>query len=89
LFVQAQYTTLDSLESQAYEKISKQLQIIKEPETGYGEVTIPVRSTRVIKDISVFKSKDTITSEKELDIYLEELKASLVKILETNDVRLF
>lgn len=89
LFVQAQYTTLDSLESQAYEKISKQLQIIKEPETGYGEVAVPVRSTRVIKDISVFKSKDTITSEKELDIYLEELKASLVKILETNDVRLF
>ncbi|MBN2489152.1 MAG: BREX system P-loop protein BrxC [Methanosarcinaceae archaeon] len=89
VFVQAQSTTLDTLHSQAYDRISKQLQIIKEPEPGSDEVAVPVRSTRVIRDTVIFKSKDTITSEEELDRYLKELRASLVKILETNDVRLF
>ncbi|MDI3484826.1 MAG: hypothetical protein PWQ50_46 [Methanolobus sp.] len=89
VFVQAQSTTLDSLESQAYDKISKQLQIIKEPEAGSDEVVVPVRSTRVIKDSSIFRSKDTIKTEEELDKYLKELRASLLKILNDNDIRLF
>ena len=89
VFVQAQSTTLDSLESQAYEKISRQLHIIREPEAGSDEVVVPVRSTRVIKDTSFFKSKDTISSEEELDRYLRELRASLLKILDENDIRLF
>lgn len=89
VFVQAQSTTLDSLESHAYEKISKQLQIIKEPEAASDEIVVPVRSTKIVKDTSIFKTRDTIKTEEELDTYLKELRVSLLKLLDENDIRLF
>ncbi|WP_321419462.1 BREX system P-loop protein BrxC [uncultured Methanomethylovorans sp.] len=88
VFVQAQSTTLKSFHGNAYEKIKTQLQTIREKEQDKGEESItPVRSTRVIRDVSVFKTKDIIRSEEELDNYLKELKASLLKMLETDDFK--
>lgn len=89
VFVQAQSTTLDNLHSEAYSKINKQLQVIHEPKVDDTEPAPPVRGTRVVKDTSVFRSKNTIKSEEELDRYLKELRASLLKLLEENDIRLF
>ncbi|WP_370576110.1 BREX system P-loop protein BrxC [Methanomethylovorans sp.] len=89
VFVQAQSTIMNSLYNQAYENINKQLQIIKDPgDDGDGGV-VPARSTKVIKDTSIFRSKDTIKNEEELDMYLKSLRASLLKVLEENDIRLF
>jgi hypothetical protein len=89
VYVQAQSTTLNSLHSEAYKKITDQLQILRESESGPDEKPVPVRTTCFIKDTSIFKTKDTITSEEELDKYLKELRASLLKLLEENDIRLF
>jgi hypothetical protein len=89
VFVQAQSTTLNSLHSEAYKKITNQLQILRERESGPDEKPVPVRATRFIKDTSIFKTRDTIKSEEELDKYLKELRASLLKLLEENDIRLF
>jgi len=88
VFVQAQSTTLKSFHENAYEKIKQQLQTIREKKTDEDkEKIVPVRSTRVIRDVSVFKTKDTIKSEEELDKYLKELKNALLKMLETDDFR--
>ncbi|SFM21245.1 BREX system P-loop protein BrxC [Methanolobus profundi] len=89
VFVQAQATTLDALHSEAYSRINNQLQTLREKETDHDEVPIPVRSTKIVKDTSVFKTRETIKSEEELDKYLKELRASLLKLLEENDIRLF
>jgi hypothetical protein len=89
VFVQAQATTLDALHSEAYSRINNQLQTLREKETDHDEVPIPVRSTKIVKDTSIFKTRDTIKSEEELDKYLKELRASLLKLLEENDIRLF
>ena len=89
VFVQAQSTTLNSMHSQAYEHISKHLQIIREPSSGPEENIPPVRATRIIKDPLIFRSKDTIKNEEELDKYLKSLRESLLKLLEENDIRLF
>jgi hypothetical protein len=89
VYVQAQSTTLNSLHSEAYKKITDQLQILRERESGPDEKPVPVRSTRFIKETSIFKTRDTIKSEEDLDNYLKELRASLLKLLEENDIRLF
>jgi hypothetical protein len=87
VYVQAQSTTLDTLHSDAYQKITTQLQTIKEPEEN--EDSVPVRGTTVIKNTSIFKTRDTITTEEELDKYLKELREHLLKLLEESDIRLF
>jgi hypothetical protein len=89
VYVQAQATTLDALHSEAYSKINKQLQTLREKETDKDEAPIPVRSTKIVKETSIFKTRDTIKSEEDLDNYLKELRASLLKLLEENDIRLF
>ncbi|KXS44097.1 MAG: hypothetical protein AWU59_730 [Methanolobus sp. T82-4] len=89
VYVQAQSTTLDSLQSEAYNKINRRLQIIREEKSDPNDSSVPVRSTKIIKDTSIFKTRDTITSEEELDKYLKELRESLLKLLEENDIRLF
>jgi hypothetical protein len=63
------------------------LQTIKEPEEN--EDSVPVRGTTVIKNTSIFKTRDTITTEEELDKYLKELREHLLKLLEESDIRLF
>jgi hypothetical protein len=65
------------------------LQIIREPSSGPEENIPPVRATRIIKDPLIFRSKDTIKNEEELDKYLKSLRESLLKLLEENDIRLF
>ncbi|WP_214044222.1 BREX system P-loop protein BrxC [Methanomethylovorans sp.] len=88
VFVQAQSATLKSFYEQAYDKIKQQLQTIREKEQEKGkEKTVAVRSTRVIRDVSVFRTKDIIRSEEELDKYLKELKAELLKLLEADDIK--
>lgn len=89
VFVQAQSTTLNTLHSEAYQKISKQLLIINEPKEDGTSGSAPVRGTRIINEKSIFKSVGTISTEDDLDKYLKELRASLLKLLEENNIRLF
>ncbi len=89
VLVQAQIALLDNLHSEAYDKINKQLHTIRENKTGSDDVPTPIRSTRSVKDTSIFKTRDTIRSEDELDKYLKELRTSLLKLLEESDIRLF
>ncbi len=86
VFVQAQSTTLSALHDQAYDLIKKQLQTIKDPDDVDPS---PVRITKTIKDTSVFRARTTITNEEELDSYLKELRETLLKMLNENDIRLF
>ena len=89
VFVQAQSMTLDTMHSNAYDKINEQVRVIRESKAEYGTDTKPTRDTIYIKDTSIFESKDKITSKEELDKYLKELRESLLEILDKNDIRLF
>ncbi|KKH46858.1 BREX system P-loop protein BrxC [Methanosarcina sp. 1.H.A.2.2] len=59
----------------------------KEAETEYVPPAVPQRNTKIISDISFFKSGKMLENEEDIEEYITQLRGKLLKILKEKNIR--
>ena len=103
VLVQSQLPIINSLRVEAYRRMDVESQIIRErpPENPYGDGTaypekpkdkpvsppVPQRTTKVINEISFFKSGKMLENETDIEEYVTQLREKLLIILKEKNIR--
>ena len=59
----------------------------KEAETEYVPPVVPQRNTKIISEISFFKSGKMLENETDIEEYVTQLREKLLKILKEKNIR--
>ena len=86
-FVKVQIGNIDELCSVAYGNIEKGKPVIKDAGDDGYDTSSHVRSVKVIKGTSLFKTTKDIETEAELDEYLKKLRDAMQAMLKDNKVK--